>query len=84
MSQIYAHICKRQSEVLFSHKKHTSTIVFVWIQDLKHNKAEIKVDIILAWDIITRQNIKIHKIRNVRLTNGDLPGFLRTVARQSP
>ena len=38
---------KRQSEISFSHKRHTSIIVFVQIQDLKHNKAEIKEDTIL-------------------------------------
>ena len=44
MIQILTHLYKRQPEVLFSHKKYTSTIVFDWIQDLKHNKTEIKED----------------------------------------
>jgi len=54
------------------------------MQDWKYNKAEIQKIQFLHRVIITRQNAKIYKIRNFRLTLGSLPGFLRTVARRSP
>jgi len=39
---------QKATKYFISHKRHASTIVFVWIQDLKYNKEEIKEYTILA------------------------------------